>query len=104
MNANDSAWEPSSWKLQLPRLWGETRPHSRSFAVSFPLLSFLLAGCEPAPTPPPPQTPPPEQQVRRELDNRTEVMHQTREVIRYVDEEQRLKEKELQERGLESPR
>lgn len=75
--------------------------HAHSFAVGFPLL--FLAGCEPAPAPPPPQTPQPEQQLRKELDNRTEVMHQTREVIRYVDEEQRLKESELRQRGLESP-
>lgn len=50
------------------------------------ILTGAVSACsEPAP---PPKVDP----LQKQLDIQTEVMHQTREVIRYIDEEERLKQ------------
>ncbi len=59
-----------------------------------------LAGCDRPADTPVSATSAPNQRMERELDARNEVLNQTREVIRYVEEEQRLKEQELGQRGL----
>lgn len=68
------------------------------------LSTLILLACERPSPPPPAQGPPPPQRLERELDARTEVLHQTREVIRYVEEEERLREQESRQRGLEPSR
>ncbi|MCW8945206.1 MAG: hypothetical protein OQL27_10570, partial [Sedimenticola sp.] len=54
--------------------------------LSLLILTGVVSACsEPAP---PPKVDP----LQKQLDIQTEVMHQTREVIRYIDEEERLKQ------------
>ncbi|MCW8881314.1 MAG: hypothetical protein OQL17_05150 [Sedimenticola sp.] len=49
------------------------------------LLTGLVSACSDSP-------PPAVDPIERQLEIQTEVMHQTREVIRYIDEEERLKQ------------
>ncbi len=58
------------------------------------LYGLLLGGCGP-------EAPPrPADGAQKELELRREVLHQTREVIRYTEQEQRLHQAEMQARGL----
>ena len=60
----------------------------------WPWLPLCLAGCSEAP-----------EQSATAADpwsNQAEVIYQTREVIRYVDEQQRLKMEQLQELGVDT--
>lgn len=58
------------------------------------LAGLWLSACSEAPPPPPPADP-----IERQLDIQQEVMHQTREVIRYMDEEERLRREQLEGTG-----
>lgn len=58
------------------------------------LTGLWLSACSEAPPPPPPADP-----IERQLDIQQEVMHQTREVIRYMDEEERLRREQLEGTG-----
>lgn len=58
-------------------------------------MSGLLVACSPESPPGPAPDP-----AQRELEVRREVLHQTREVIRYTEETQRLQQQEMQARGL----
>jgi hypothetical protein len=55
------------------------------------LFGLWLTACSETPPPSPPTD-----QIERQLDIQQEVMHQTREVIRYLDEEERLRRKQLE--------
>ncbi|WP_275100323.1 hypothetical protein [Sedimenticola hydrogenitrophicus] len=55
-------------------------------------LSGLALGACSEPPPPPAVDP-----IERQLDTQRELMHQTREVIRYLDEQERLRREQLEE-------
>jgi hypothetical protein len=60
------------------------------------LCTGLLSACsEPAP--------PAVDPIEKQLDIQTEVMHQTREVIRYMDEEERIKQELLNPSATQPP-
>ncbi|TVO72483.1 hypothetical protein [Sedimenticola selenatireducens] len=60
------------------------------------LIAGLLSACaEPAP--------PAVDPIEKQLDIQTEVMHQTREVIRYMDEEERIKQELLNPSAAQPP-
>ncbi len=63
--------------------------HAASFRVIATLgLPLVFSACTEQPHPP--KTDP----LEREIDIQQEVMHQTREVIRYLDEEERLQQEQ----------
>jgi hypothetical protein len=49
------------------------------------------------------QAPPVVDPIQKQLDIQTEVMHQTREVIRYMDEEERIKQELLNPSTANTP-
>jgi hypothetical protein len=60
------------------------------------LIAGLLSACsEPAP--------PAVDPIEKQLDIQTEVMHQTREVIRYMDQEERIKQELLNPSAAQPP-
>lgn len=65
-----------------------------SRALPAALAGLWLSACSEAPPPPPPTDP-----VKQQLDIQQEVMHQTREVIRYLDEEEQLRREQLEGRS-----
>lgn len=63
-------------------------------ALPAALAGFWLSACSEAPPPPPPSDP-----AERQLDIQQEVMQQTREVIRYLNEEEQLRREQLEGRS-----
>jgi len=78
--------------IPLPNSWRRSAPYRHPCCWALPVL--CLVACSEAPEQPVTAADP--------WSNQEEVLHQTREVIRYVDDQQQLKMERLRELGVDS--